>query len=115
MHEWDFVNAVDGKALWPIIGRTAAVGAPVERILGHRDLPDGGWIEDLRTIIDKRTPGIVGGHCEVLREPLLQTSLQRMIDRRSGVGAFADNTEVWIHTLGCRGPGDRRIAIQSEK
>src|SRR5258707_826249 len=50
-------------------------------------------------------------HTEVLRQPLFQASLQRVIRRRRAIAAFADNAFAVVHTLCAVGAPDRRVSI----
>ena len=53
----------------------------------------------------------MSGHAEVLREPLLEAGLQRVIGRRCAIAAFPNDALAVVHPLGAIGTAYRCIAV----
>src|SRR4029078_1812300 len=80
------VNKVSRDPMRTIETRSRTIGAAIVRILRDSNLT-GRYVEDLRHGIDERAVGVVQARGENAAQPPLQTGLQRMIDRRTGVCA----------------------------
>src|SRR6185369_16618227 len=80
------VNKVPRDTMRAIETRSRTIGAAIVRVLRDSNLT-GRYVEDLRHRIDERAVGVMQARAETAAQPLLETGLQRMIDRRSGVCA----------------------------
>src|SRR5215813_10503656 len=100
--ERQLVNRVAAEAVRAVITGTRAIGVTVERVLRRRDLARRLRVEDFRGVVNERAPGVMHAHAEVPAQPLIETDLHLVIDRRGGVVALADDSP-------CRINANRRV------
>ena len=80
------VNKVARETMRTIETRSGTICAPVVRVLRHSNLT-GRDVEDLRHRVNERAVGVMQPRAETAAQSLLETGLQRVVDRRTGVGA----------------------------